>query len=308
MKVVATVLAMALVLGQPAEAEIWLCGLDPVTRLKKDPAHPSDFMALFAPGAPWAQAASKVNVFKISSAFVLQGTDSDLRTTFAWLSTHHIALALEIGVLSGDGVCGKGMEGYSNQTTATTIARRVQRLGGDLAYVAMDEQLWFGHFVNSSNACHSPIPDIAREVAGHVAEMRAIFPNVRAGTIEPIIDLEPVDALREYLDAYRAAAGVPFAFLHGDVQWARAWQAPLQAVAKLARGSGIPFGVIIDSDQRTDNGVEWTNNARGRLAAVHQVVGAPDHLIVQSWTMEPRRWLPEQDPGTMTHLVDSLHD
>jgi hypothetical protein len=74
------------------------------------------------------------------------------------------------------------------------------------------------------------------EVAGHVAEVRAIFPNVRVGAIEPITDALPMEALHQYLDAYQAAAGMPFAFLHGDVQWSRTWQTPLRAVAQLVAG------------------------------------------------------------------------
>lgn len=304
MRILTVALALALFVNQQAQAgQVWLCGLDPVTRARKDPGRDSDFMALFAPNAPWAEAARKVNVFKISTAFVLQGTDADLRATFAGLKARGIALAVETGVLSGNGYCGKGMEGFSNAATALTIARRIQRLGGDLAYVAMDEQLWFGHFANNADACHEPIPDIAREVARHVAEMRSIFPNLRVGAIEPITDALPADALRQYLDAYRAVSGTPFAFLHGDVQWLHPWQIPMLAASQLARKVGVPFGVIIISDHPQDSvDAVWTAHARERLAAVRAVT-SPDDLVFQSWTRAPSHWLPENEDGTLTNLV-----
>jgi hypothetical protein len=295
--------AVILLVGHAHAAEIWLSGLDPVTRARKDPGTPSDFMALFAPNAQWADAARKVRILKISSAFALWGSDRDLQETFAGLKEQGIALAIETGLLSGDGHCGKGMEGYSNHTTAVTITRRIQRLGGDLAYVALGGELWFGHFDNNRNACHSPIQDIAREIADHVAEMHGVFPNARIGAIEPITDAMPATALSEYLDAYRAATGAPFAFLHADVQWARAWQRPLEDAANLAHRGQIPFGVIINSDRPRESGDKvWTTRARDRLRAVRAII-SPEQLIIQSWVNAPSRWLPETDDSTLTSIV-----
>jgi hypothetical protein len=295
----------ALVIGHAQAAGVWLSGLDPVTRERKDPGTSSDFMALFKSDAPWTDAARKVSVVKLSSAFVLQGSDDDLRQTFSGLRTRGIALAIETGVLFGD-ACGKGMEGFSYPTTATTIGRRVQRLGGDLAYVAMDEQLWFGHFDNTRMACHFTIPEVARQVALHSAEFKAIFPGVRIGAIEPITDALPTEALRQYLDSYRSAAGSAFAFLHTDVQWAHSWEIPLVDAAALARSERIPFGVIINSDRPGERGdTVWTARARNRLTAVCSII-SPDHLIVQSWIPSPTRWLPETEDGTLTNIVKDL--
>jgi hypothetical protein len=299
-------LAMSVLLtGNARAGDIWLSGLDPISRQIKEPGAPSDFMELFRPGAPWSVAASKVKVLKLSSEFVLHGSDDDLRTTFAGLKVRNIALGLETGVLFGDH-CGKGMEGFSYPTTATTIGQRIQRLGGDLAYVAMDEQLWFGHFDNSEQACHFSIPEIARQVALHSAELKAIFPSVHIGAIEPITDELPTTALRQYLDAYRSASRSAFAFLHTDIQWAKRWEQPLIEAAALARAEKIPFGTIIDSDQpqeRSDS--TWTARASNRLAAVRSVI-SPDHIIVQSWIAAPSRWLPETDASTLTSVVKDM--
>jgi hypothetical protein len=195
------------------------------------------------------------------------------------------------------------MEGSSNPPTAHALATRIQKLGGDLAYMAMDEQLWFGHFAGGPQASHFSIDNIAHQVAIHVAEVRAIFPNVHVGDIEPLADPLPPDALDANLDAYKAASGTPFAFLHGDVQWAQPWQMSLISAAKIVHAEGMQFGVIIDSDHPPDTSdTHWTSYARQRMSDVLRLV-SPDDLIFQSWVKAPSRWLPDSQDGTLTSLV-----
>jgi hypothetical protein len=290
-------------------AQIWVGGHDPTTRSKAYPDQPTDFMDLFAPDAPWKAAAKKISVFKVASRFILQGTDDQLKMTFAGLKARGIALAIETGVLF-DPVCGKGMEGFAYWTSSLVMANRIKKLGGDLKYIALDEQLWFGHFANGPSACHFPISEIARQVALHAKEFRSVFPNVKIGAIEPIAAVLPVSTLKDYLDAYRSAFGEPFAFLHGDVQWSRDWRRDFVDVARLTKSEGVPFGPIIDSDHpRDDTGAAWNNHALADLNIVNQLVGMKnlDYLVVQTWTREPQKWLPETSPGALLHLVLQLN-
>src|SRR5580704_9439069 len=63
--------------------------------------HPSvDFAALFQPDAPWKDAASHVNVFKLSTPFVLQATPEQIAAVVSDLNRRGIALALETGVIN----------------------------------------------------------------------------------------------------------------------------------------------------------------------------------------------------------------
>ncbi|MCI4679473.1 hypothetical protein K9U39_09845 [Rhodoblastus acidophilus] len=288
--------------------QIWVSGHDPVSGPEKNPAYPCDFMDLFAPNAPWENAAKRVSVFKLSTAFVLKGTDDDLRKTFSGLKERHIALAVETGVLFSPN-CGKGMEGFANPASAKAIAYRVKRLGGDLQYVAMDEQLWFGHFAHGKNACGFSISEIAKQVAQHAKEIAAFFPSVKIGAIEPISDLEPAEAISKYLKAYEAAYGSKFAFLHGDIQWSREWETPLANAVRVARSEHISFGPIIDSDHPADdNGDEWAQHAQQRRYAINKVVSPSDlnALIIQTWTKEPHSWLPETSKDSLTHFIVDL--
>jgi hypothetical protein len=271
------------------------------------PGVQSDFLALFQPGAPWPTAASKVQVFKVSTQFVMQSPDADVITMIRGLHDRGIALAVEGGFLYGAGGCGRGMEGFAAQHIAAALATRIKKLGGEIAYVAMDEPLWFGGLhVNHVGACHWQIPQIVAQVAEGVAELRRIFPQARVGDIEPIghADFDWPGEIAAWSAAYRAAVGVPLAFIHADVAWTQAWQAPLKAVAASAHAEGIPFGVIIDSDRPDTVDAAWTDHATNNLRAVRTVLGGtPDHLIFQSWTAAPSRFLPDTQAGTLTNLV-----
>ena len=109
-------------------AQIWVGGHDPTTRSKAYPNQPTDFMDLFAPDAPWKAAAKKISVFKVASRFILQGTDDQLKMTFAGLKARGIALAIETGVLF-DPVCGKGVEGFAYPTSSSGHGELHQEAG-----------------------------------------------------------------------------------------------------------------------------------------------------------------------------------
>lgn len=60
--------------------------------------------------------------------------------------------------------CGHGVEGYGGDGAAK-LATRIEQLGGDLAYIAMDEPAFYGHHFFGDNACNTGLADIARDVA-----------------------------------------------------------------------------------------------------------------------------------------------
>ncbi len=302
-------------LGRQAAArttEIWFGGLDPVTRAAHKDGGPSDFLDLFAPNADWAKAASKVNVFKLSTQFLLKASDDELSKVIAGLKARKIALAAAVGLLSGDGHCGWHMEGFSAPRTGVALAERVRRLGGDLRYIAMDEPLWFGKYANDPRACHSSMNDITKEIAEKSAQIRHVFPDVQIGDTEPIgMATSPSwpQELQAWVRAYRSATGINLAFLHADIQWRADWQPQLRAVAKAAVAERIPLGVIVDSDRPVNSGAEWVAHAEQGLTTVRSVLdGLPDQLIFQSWSVYPKRYLPDDQSGTLTNLVVRFRD
>jgi len=273
-----------------------------------------DFIKLFEPDAPWPVAASHVQVFKLYSQFVstsiLNGgsTDADLKKAIDALNERHIAIGLEAGLLRDPNLCGK-IEGYCGETI-TVNAARIKRLGGDLRYVAMDEPLWFGHVSSEPGALHTPIADLARNVAVQAAALRQIFPDVEVGDIEPVVGSgAPADYIAEiesWADAFNAATGRPLAFFHSDVGWqGSGWQQQLTRLSHLTRKRGIAFGIIYNGNPADSTGVAWTTDAEKHFVAIEaDPAMIPDHAIIQTWDAQPDHALPETQPGTMTYLVD----
>ena len=195
------------------------------------------------------------------------------------------------------------MEGFAARKTARVLARQIAKLGGELSYVAMDEPLWFGRHAVKPTSCYWGIPQIISEVAEGVAQLREAFPAVQVGDIEPIGGQSTFDwpaEIAAWADAFRVATGRPLAFIHADIQWSHPWQVELKAVADIAHGNGIPFGVIVDSDRPETSDVGWTTYAEAGLQAVRAVLGKlPDQLIFQLDT--PSNSLPARQRARYAH-------
>jgi hypothetical protein len=252
-------------------------------------------MTLFQPAIGQALL-SRISVFKVGPQFLQRASDQDLRTVFAGLTASHVALAVEAGVLDAGARCGAGTEGYGGQG-GVKLAARIKQLGGELAYIAMDEP------VGGAERCHEDLTEAARSTAKNIAAVKAVFPNVRVGDIESI-GANPVVALR-WIDAYRAAASVPLAFYHADVPWSQSWQAPLEKLSAAVHSRGIPFGVIYNATKDAHTDREWIAQAMAHVSAVEadpRIV--VDEAVFQSWQAQPSHIFPADDPGTFSHLLN----
>ncbi len=98
-------------------------------------------------------------------------------------------MALAVSILAqgvrGEPTCGAGVEGYGTSEQAVKISKKLKRVGGRLAYVAMDEPLYFGRFFSGPTACHSPVANIVERVKQVVGVYRQAFPGLTVGDIEP---------------------------------------------------------------------------------------------------------------------------
>jgi len=305
-------LCLVAVLTCPAQgASIWFTPRSPIP-VWNSPA--PDFQALFEPDAPWQAAASHVAVFKLYSQFLGTdlwrggSTDEQLRQVIDDLRRRHIALGVEIGLMTGAGMCGK-VEGYCGEEAERRIAR-LQRLGGELRFVAMDEPLWYGHIATAAGAVSRPIEEVARDVASQVATIHRYFPEAQVGDIDPIgSDVArpgyPAE-VAQWLEAYRQATGVPLAFFHADVAWRTpGWQRQLQEVSRLLKERGVPLGIIYNGNPDDATGVEWTRNAERRFVEIEaDERRIPDEAVIQTWHPQPDHTLPESTPGTLSYLVD----
>ncbi len=271
-----------------------------------------DYLDLFTPGAEWTTASSRVQVFKmftqmLSPTFVGSFSDATLQQIFSYLNSQHIALAVEFPPLTPTASCGMGVEGFAGEL-ALPVATRIQQLGGNLQYVAFDEPFYHASTLYTGpNACQWTIPEIAANALQSVVQIRSVFPNVIVGDIEPV----PIGSnwLTQYtagMDAWRAAAGVPFAFFHFDVNWGEYWKPAVESLREALQQRGIPFGMIYNGWTTDLSDTQWMTDAENHYAEWEAQGGTiPSHVIFQSWYPYPHHALPESDPTALTYLIDS---
>ena len=297
----------------PRPQTIWFCPTVPADW--NNFSGSVDYLDLFNPSAPWTTASSHVQIFKMYTQMIVPSvpgslSDSTLQQIFAFLDSHHIALAVEFGPLTPSVPPGCGMgEGFGGQT-AIPIATRIQRLGGNLQYIALDEPFFFGSLYTGSNACNWTPQQVAVNALQNIAQIRAVFPNVIVGDIEPIpANIYSKDWLNQYaawMDAWRAASGAPFSFFHFDVNWTVDWKPKVESVRQALAQRGIPFGMIYNGWQADSTDASWIDDSKSHFATWEAQGGTiPDHVIFQSWYANPRHVLPETDPTTFTYLIDS---
>jgi hypothetical protein len=265
---------------------------------------------LYEPNAPWPMAASKVRVFEIYTSWLNQGSDADLKSFFQFLKQHDMALSVEFGILNQTDSCGAGIEGFAGggAKAATAAAQKIERLGGELAYIAMDEPYWNGHIRSGSQQCKWTPAEIAKNAASTIAAFRAVFPEVAFGDIEPITETgdggDLAQQYAEWAEAWRTTAGTPLGFFHADVVWRGKNVAILAKFARSLQQKNIPFGVIYNGEPNDLSDKMWLDNARRHFESFENGTNPlPSHVIFQSWNAYPKRLLPETNPESFTSLV-----
>jgi hypothetical protein len=269
----------------------------------------SDYVDLFRDDAPWATAASHTAVFKTSTQWILNGPPEALAQMFEALKRRGILLAMEALILTSDGQgCGKGIEGYTAPFTMRRAAERIKALGGTLDLIAFDEPLWFGHTYGGANACRSPLVEIARNVTANIRQVRDIFPGVRVGDIEPIAfgrPLDWVDTILRWTDDFKEALGEPLDFFHVDLDWTVDSKDELARLASEFKSRGIRLGIIYNGDLDDRDDVIWTRKAELRFEFVESRLKIrPDDAIFQTWMLHPAKMLSENQPTSLTHLIN----
>ncbi|MEA2002140.1 MAG: hypothetical protein U9N84_09705, partial [Actinomycetota bacterium] len=76
------------------------------------------------------------------------------------------------------------IEGFAGTGEGNLIADRIQRAGGTIDIIALDEPHFFASIYEGPNACGWSVEKVAAEVAQYADLMRARFPNViRSGLV-----------------------------------------------------------------------------------------------------------------------------
>ncbi|WP_039595645.1 hypothetical protein [Ralstonia sp. A12] len=286
-------------------ADIWLAAVDPVVRAAHHWDASADYMDLFLPDAPWATVAKHTRVFKIGPGFASQGSDADLKQLFANLQRRHIALALEIGLLSISDHCHEKTEAYGEPGLVERVLQRIKRLGGHLDYLAMDEPFFYGHQYAGPDACKLSASQLAQDIAPNVAIAKTIFPGIKIGDVEVVYDSAAfLDATKEWIDAYAKATGTPLAFFHADESWSPQATQQLVPLAAFLKQRQIHFGVIYNAGPQGTSDALWAQAATRHADQVESELALqPDDALFQTWEPFPTRLLPETESGTLTNIA-----
>lgn len=296
-------------------ADIWLSGEDPAAQVNKHLNEPADYMDMFKPGAPWSKAASGLAVFKVGTRFVLQGDEAQLQTVINDLKRRHIAFAIELAVIGSEGVghCGYGVEGYGSPAGVEAVARKIQKLGGEIDYVAMDEPVWYGHIFEQGSGgrvgCQYSVAELADRVAPKVALLRQYFPHIQIGDIEPVNarkgGQQSIEDIVRFETLLRQKTGFAPAFVHVDMSWEiPGWQPLMERLVTQVHAGGLRLGLICDGSRDAGGDEAWVSQAVQRCQSVAaDPKTRPDDFIVQSWQPLPTKMLPETDPGALTYAA-----
>ena len=294
--------------------QIWMAATEPDRRAVMGWGA-NDYLQLFEPGAPWQQVARHVQVFQFAEEFILRASPETLSHVIAFLNQHGIAIAMQGAPNLPTRGCGRGIESYGAPHDMLREAERIQKLGGVVSYITMDEPLNFGHVFNGRFGkipCHSPIATIAADAATKIAEARRVFPSVQVGETEPYgipnVSSEGwASMLAEWFRDFQQATGRPLAYEHVDIVWNRPTAlSQLEAALPVIRQAGIPLGIIYNGTARDPDSAAWVAEAKSHIALMEGRLGLrPQHVIFQSWTALPRMMLPETSPDTLTGLIAS---
>lgn len=253
------------------------------------------FMSLFSDPGAWQVTAGASTGLVLSEAFILTATDQQLTQVFSFLSQHHLKLMMVTAMIpvQANG-SGNGLEGFTSGSELSSAVHRISTLGGTLDYVAMDGPLVAGHEV--SNGPQLSITGLAQQVAGNVALIKAVFPNVQFEDGEGLITTPDLAA---WTQAFKAATGSSIAQIDADVNWsAPGVKGQLEAYAQAVRATGAVFGITGDSTTAFTTDQSWALAAETNIAAAladPQI--RPGNIQVETWDPNPTVTLPEEAMG-----------
>jgi hypothetical protein len=217
-------------------------------------------------------------------------------------------LALEAEILTATVKCGNGLPGYTTTAVIQKLADRVSGLGGKIEYVAFDEPMVWGRVTRGEHACGYSIEEVVSNIAPNIRILKAAFPGVKFGDIEPVSDktmaADRLNDLMEFAKLFQQQTGERLSFLQADIIWQTKWHPQLVEWRKRLQAAGIFYGVIIDGDPGDKTDIDWVQHAIERYRAVANDPSVrPDDFIFQSWQPRPTRMLPENKQGTLTSVI-----
>ncbi len=264
-----------------------------------------DFVDMFTQNAPWKDASSQVDVFKLYGEWVAEVGDSELRQVVGDLNARGIAIAVEAGPLIPTSDCGNGVEGFAGWDGGTDLVKRIGDAGGRITFLAMDEPFAMASIYSGAQACSWSADKVASGVAEYIQRITAVSPGTIVGDTEVLWPGVNVTEYERWMDAFQVVTGRPLPFFHLDVDWNRPdWPQAARELQAYANAHGVKFGIIYNGDWNGESDRAWLSAAADRFATFEaRYGGRPDQVLFQSWADKPDYVLPETEPYTFTHLI-----
>ena len=260
------------------------------------------FRELFEKPDEWRQTRQNIDVLGYADLnFNKHFSDEQLQAWLPKLDAWGIKLGLEVGAIKGWGPTGE--KAFQAEQP---IWQRIERLGGKIHAIAMDEPLCC-----CRKEIHQPDDYAVRETANYIALVRKHYPQMLIGEIEPypFIPLAEhlvwIEALEKRL-AELQVRGLDFYRL--DVNWVEfnaqdrgSWREVRKLEQycrrrKPCRSKLDLLGFRLSGGSRRRG---LADDAASYISIMQQgydyalVDGSPDQMVVQSWIDAPSRSLPE---------------
>ena len=254
------------------------------------------------PGA-WQETRTVIDVLGCSDLNIQkQFTDDELRTWFPKLRQWGLKFALEVGALKP---WGKTAEKTFN--IERPMWDRVERLGGSIYAIAMDEPLCC---VRKEIA--QPDDYAVEETARYIALVRRHYPKVLIGDIEPYPFI-PLPDLVRWIDALeKRLAGMQVRgldFFRLDVNWVcftvrnqGSWR-EVKKLEQYCRSRKLAFSLIYWASgypalarRGLADDSTWYVSTMQQGYDYAVVNGAPDEYVVESWIAAPFALLARERP------------
>jgi len=214
---------------------------------------------------------------------------------FRKLKKWGVAIAIEVPAVKPWG-CGE-----KEAKVVTGVIQSVERNGGEVSFLAMDEPLQGGQMLdrNAGHGCGLGRDQSAKAVLRFGQDIHAGFPRIRIGDIEPYPHFS-VEQLGEWIDMLRRAGFNP-AFFHLDVDrdavrvHHKDAARDLKWLSQFFAKRDIPFGVILWSPAKSDR--DFYESTMQWARTVKSALGKPDQIVFQNWAGDPG--VPHNIPANM---------
>ena len=265
------------------------------------------FRELFEHPEQWTQARAITGSLLYADWAFREFSDAELASWFAQMQQWNVRLELEVGGVKEWGA-GTGQSTFDSQKPEWD---RIQRLGGNIMSVAMDEPLCCVR-----SRIHKPDEYAVDETAKFIGLVRTNYPGIKVADIEPYpyIPLADQIAWIQVLQKRLAENGTKgMDFYRLDVDWLSfelqekgSWK-EVKKLEDYCRSIGLPFSLVYWSpafDMMKSKGLAddstWNTGTMAQGYDYAAVGGAPDQYVLESWINCPSHSVPESADYTFT--------